>query len=321
MYGISLKEKIEFLVEIYYNNYDFLHNESLDSLKKKAVDKYLNSGLTINKIQEHLEEDVLRIRKDYNDNEKLIVNHNDIYDTLEELTYLLNLSNISYFVDGGLVAYIKYDTESSRFHDNINIIVDEDDFGSLISICNSLGIEVIDKGVSSINTNSNKIKIYASSFKKQEDGSYIKKTYDEKGNLRQEVINPSLSEIIFCGESVFFRNNKINIIPIEYIYYEKKKSISEKDKIDVSFLEDKIDKNKLASIEQYSQNSYDELNQMVNYNDNKNYIDSDSKEKVKEFTLDNKKAGYANSASLSGMSIIAMILTFITILLMYLTLR
>ena len=86
-------------------------------------------------------------------------------------------------------------------------------------------------------------------------------------------------------------------------------------------MEDKIDKNKLASIEQYSQNSYDELNQMVNYNDNKNYIDSDSKEKVKEFTLDNKKAGYANSASLSGMSIIAMILTFITILLMYLTLR
>ena len=34
-----LKKKIEFLVEAYYNNFDFLRNESLDSLKNKAVKK------------------------------------------------------------------------------------------------------------------------------------------------------------------------------------------------------------------------------------------------------------------------------------------
>ena len=39
-----LRKKIEFLVELYYGKFDFLRKESLDVLKKKALDKYLDSG-------------------------------------------------------------------------------------------------------------------------------------------------------------------------------------------------------------------------------------------------------------------------------------
>ena len=136
-----LKKKIEFLVEAYYNNFDFLRVEPLDSLKNKAVEKYLDSGLSFEQIQEKIEDEVIQRRKNSTSNVK---DHQDLYDTLEELAYLLRLADVNYYIEGGLVGYLKYNEESNRVHNNINVTVEEKDYDKFKSICNTLGIEVID---------------------------------------------------------------------------------------------------------------------------------------------------------------------------------
>lgn len=110
-----LKKKIEFLVEAYYNNFDFLRDEPLDSLKNKAVEKYLDSGLSFEQIQEKIEDEVIQRRKkstsnvkeeEIDEDEKISKNHQDLYDTLEELAYLLRLADVNYYIEGGLVGYL-----------------------------------------------------------------------------------------------------------------------------------------------------------------------------------------------------------------------
>ena len=54
-----LKKKVELLVETFYNNYDFLRVESLENFKNYIFEKYLNSGLSFEEIQEKLEEEVI----------------------------------------------------------------------------------------------------------------------------------------------------------------------------------------------------------------------------------------------------------------------
>lgn len=328
-----LRKKIEFLVELYYGKFDFLRKESLDVLKKKALDKYLDSGLTMEEIQEKLEKEILERKKLENksmgnDSDEMAINknHHSIYETLEELAYLLRMANVNYYIEGGLAAYLRYDEESNRIHDNINITVEKKDFDKLKSMCDILGISVVDKGVDVLNSDDSKADIVMSSFERLEDGAIKKIDYDDDGNEVETILNPKLAGIVYGNEKVDFKGYSLSVLPAEYLFFIKDKSDNSKDKIDANFLRNKIDSKGLKIIQDYSNFEYkpDELSSMMNDNikdhdiDPKNKELSTAKQKVLEKQNDN---GYATTGTISGMSILAIAIMIICILIVIMRLR
>ena len=339
-----LRKKIVFLVEFYYEKFDFLRKDSLDTLKKKALDKYLDSGLTIEEIQIELEKEILN-RKRLEEEAPTKVsnemdvreNHHNIYETLEELAYLLRMANVNYYLEGGLIGYLAYNQESDRVHSNINITIDKKDYDKFKSICSVLGISVVDKGVDMLDKDDEKSNIVMSSFEKFEDGAIKRVSYDEDGNTKETILNPQLAGIVYGDDAVNFKGYKLNILPAEYIYFIKDGSSLGKDKIDVAFLKDKIDLKGLKMIQEFSKLEYvpekkdnDELSSMMNDTtkentpDNKSMEMSNGKQKVlekRDTSNDNKENGYAATSTISGMSILAIAIMVICILVMIMYIR
>lgn len=328
-----LRKKIEFLVEFYYGKFDFLRKESLDVLKKKALDKYLDSGLTIEEIQEKLEKEILERKKleeqsmeKVPDEISIRDNHHSIYETLEELAYLLRMANVDYYIEGGLAAYLKYDEESSRTHDNINITIEKKDFDKFKSMCDILGISVVDKGIDVLSKDEEKADIVMSSFERLEDGSIKRVCYDD-GNEIETIFNPKLAEVVYGDEKVNFKGYSLNIIPAEYIFFIKDKSDNNKDKIDADFLRDRIDSRGLRIIQDCSNYHYepDELSSMMNDNVKDNENDPNSKElstaKQKVLEKTDNDHGYASTSAISVMSILGVAIMIICILALIMYLR
>lgn len=327
-----LKRKIEFLVEFYYNKFDFLRKESLDTLKKKALDKYLESGLTIEEIQIELEKEVLERKKLENsslgtvsNDMEIKENHHNIYDTLEELAYLLRMAKVDYYIEGGLVGYLRYNKESNRVHDNINITINEKDYDKFKSMCDILGIKVIGKDLDNKNDNSSNVVL--SSFERLEDGSIKTINYDDNGERKEVIINPKLADMVYGDEKVNFRGYELNVLPAEYIYFLKDGSSMEKDKIDTYFLKDKIDMRGLKLIQDYSNfeyksNTNSELSSMMN-----DSTKADEKKSSNELSINKQKvlekkdnnnnnSGYADTNAISGMSILSIAIMIICIFIM-----
>ena len=61
------KDQITQLVVAYCNKFDFLQNESLDVLIDKTLDRFLNSTLTIEEINNELIRIIVKRKKEIND--------------------------------------------------------------------------------------------------------------------------------------------------------------------------------------------------------------------------------------------------------------
>ena len=329
-----LRKKIEFLVEFYYGKFDFLRTESLDALKKKALDKYLDSGLTIEEIQKLYEKEIFERKKLEEESTKKVTdeisirkNHHNIYETLEELAYLLRMAKVNYYIEGGLAAYLRYGEESNRTHDNVNITIEKKDFDKFKSMCDILGISVVDKGVDVLSNDDSKANIVMSSFERLEDGSIKKVCYDEDGNEIETILNPKLADVVYGDEKVDFKGYSLSIIPAEYIFFVKDKSNNGKDKIDADFLRNRIDSRGLKIIQDCSNYHYDpdELSSMMNDNEKDNENDPKSKDlsvaKQKVLEKHDNDYGYATASTISGMSVLAIAIMIICIFAMIMYLR
>ena len=323
-----LKRKIEFLVKVFYFNFSFLRDIPLYELQKKAVDKYLDSGMTIEEIQEELENEVIRLRKKSGNAPLSSDNHQNIYDRLEELGFMLNKANIDYRISGGLVGYLKDVSESERDHDNINIYIKEDDYDKFKEICNSLGIKC--------NEPSDEVFVSANLFQRLDNGTVITKKVDGDEINNEEIFNSEMADIVFGDDYVNFRGNKLKVIAPEYIYYQKSKSNLDKDKIDAEFMRNNIDQSKLKKIKdlkddkmEVNDNSINELDSMVeDINHDVETIREDVNSNVnggrsKTFTKNNNsqknESGYADTSTVSSISALAIIVTIICLVFMYLT--
>lgn len=91
---------------------------------------------------------------------------------------------------------------------------------------------------------------------RKQDGTIINKGYyhDEQGNVfsRNDTLSPELAQELFGMEKIDFKGQKIFITPPEYIYILKSYTQSEKDKVDLKFMESRIDRSKLARINELS---------------------------------------------------------------------
>ena len=275
------KEQIKFLVETYYEKFEFLHDESLEDLCDKAYDKFLDTDLSIEEINEKIIEIILKKKKNNKKNPSEIKdNHKKIYSKLTELIRLLNLEKIDYQLAGSLCGYLKYGEESNRIHDDIDFSINEKDIDKFRKICQSLGLNFEDNRLNSPRILNNGIpsgehEIIAKDknsdfhvgvfcFERLADNSIINKGYyhDNDGNpcCREDIIGPEFANEIFNKESITYNGEVIYITPPEYIYFLKSYTKNKKDLEDLAFLEDKIDKDKLDRIIDLSKNnSYTQL--------------------------------------------------------------
>lgn len=270
--------QISLLVQTYYNEFKFLQSESLESLVNKALDRYLDTDLSIEQINEEFAKIVLKKReeskseKNFYEENTVKANHKEIYAKLEELVKLLNKAGIDYQLAGALCGYIKYGQESDRCHTDIDININEKDIDKLRSVCESMNLKFADNRFNSskvlndgkpvgehevIATDSNNdFHIGAFPFERLADGTIITKSYYHDSNnnpcSKEDIISSQLAELIFENEPVNFRGEPIYITSPEYIYVLKAYTNSEKDKHDLKFLDDKIDRNKLKSIQELS---------------------------------------------------------------------
>lgn len=266
------REQITLLVKSYYEKLEFLHYEPLALLIDKSLDLFLDTDLTIDEVNEKLLEAIASRKKaleDRYDSEKVRDNHETIYGHLELLARELHKEGIDYQLAGALCGYLKYDTESDRCHDNIDINLNEEDMSKFRKICIRLGLFFEDNRLSSPRVLKNNIPsgeheviardpnsdfhIGIFPFERKEDGTVVSKGYYHDGDgtpcVREEIYSPELANEIFGGEEIDFRGTPITITPPEFIYILRNYTKNEKDMHDILFLEDKIDSGKVTKIQ------------------------------------------------------------------------
>ena len=265
------KKDITTLVESYYNEYEFLHYEPLSHLINRSLEVFLDSDLDIDQINTELASAVKERKRQIDnryDEKKVQENHDEIYSKLEQLIGLLNEEGIDYQLAGSLCGYLKYEEESDRCHDDIDINLNELDIDKFKRVCLKMGLNFKDNRITSPRVLKNGIPsgeheviatldgsdfhIGAFCFERLADGTVINKGYyhDENGNpcAREEILSPELARETFGHEKITFRGQELFITPPEQIYLFKKYTKSEKDLHDIGFLEDKIDADKVMRI-------------------------------------------------------------------------
>lgn len=266
------KDQISLLVKTYYDKFDFLKFESLDTLTDKALSLFLDSDLSMDEINDKLIAAVMERKKifdDRYDEGKVHKNHEEIYRRLEEVVRLLNEAGVDYQLAGALCGYLKYGEESDRCHDDLDFNVNEEDIDKLRGICTSMGLSFEDNRLNSPRVLKNGIPsgeheviardlgsdfhIGVFPFQRLEDGTVISKGYyhDEDGDscVREEIYLPDAASEIFGREEIEYNGIPVIITPPEYVYCLKNYTRNQKDIHDLEFMEERIDRDKLTRIE------------------------------------------------------------------------
>lgn len=263
------KEEITLIVQTLYYANDFLREEPLELLVKKALDRYLYSNLSISEIRKKLLEEVNDRLAAYNNRynkDKVKTNHEFIYSMLKQLAKKLEENGVDYYIAGGLCGYIKYGEESSRCHDDIDININEKDLGKLKKICKEMGLDFKDNRLNSTKVLDNgnlvgdheviattdNFHIGAFPFERLVDGTVISKGYykdaNGKASCREEIFGSNLANEILNEKPITFDGQPVYITEPEYLYILKSMSDRSKDKYDAEFLEDKVNMDKVKEI-------------------------------------------------------------------------
>lgn len=222
----------------------------------------------VNKMFEKIVTDYVKEIKERTEPELVKRNHQEIFDKLETLVKKMNEANIDYQLSGALCAYIKYGIEANRTHDDIDINLSEADMNKFKQVCLEMGLNFHDNRLNSprrlennipvggheviATLDNSKFHIGAFCFERKEDGVVIYKGYyrDENDNpcCRHIIFNNELSKEVFGREKAYFNGQLVYITPPEYIYVLKQNIQKNKDILDLNFMENKIDKERLDKI-------------------------------------------------------------------------
>ncbi len=262
--------------------------KKVTNMFKDSQESYDDIIYKINLMVKQLVENYLTMKEKRFNPELVKVNHEEIYDKLEILIKKLNEREIDYQLAGALCAYLKYGIESDRTHDDIDINLNEKDIDKFKEVCEEMGLvfndnrlttsRVLKNGIptgeheviATLNNSGFHIGVFC--FERKQDGTITNKGYycDEEGNIfsRNTTLSPELSRELFGREQIDFRGQKLVITPPEYIYKLKSYTQSEKDKVDLIFMENRIDRSKLARINDLSRDCQITYGQLSKKKDN-----------------------------------------------------
>ena len=267
------KNQITELVKKYYYQNDFLQFESFSVVLEKALDRFLDTNLTIEEIDEEMrkiiEEAKKRLEKK-EDPEVVKENHEMIYSKLDQIIPKLQEAGVDYHLAGALCGYIKYGEESDRCHGDLDFMVNEEDLGKFQKICEEMGFSYFDHRLDSPRVLKNGIpsgehEVIATTtvsdfhmgvfcFERFVDGTFVMKGYyhddENKPMCREEVFSAELAKEVFDSESVDYKGCRLSITSPEYIYLLKSYTRGDKDLKDIAFLEKRMDPEKLKRIQE-----------------------------------------------------------------------
>ena len=270
--GMNREKEIESLVEKYYQKFDFLQQEPFSFWLNQVLSLFLNSDLSIEEIEIKILEKIHQKEKEMGERfqpEKVQKNHILIYSQLEKIVSLLKEQDVEYYVGGALSGYLFFQEESGRCHDDIDFLVNEEQLDKFQEVCEHLGLSFHDNRYQTSRVLKNGIpsgehEVMATSsdsdfhigvfcFERLLDGTVVIKGYyhddDNHPCCREEVISSDLADAIFRSKQVDFRGYPLSVVAPEYIYLLKQYTHSEKDKIDMDYLEKHINPDYLSKLE------------------------------------------------------------------------
>ena len=206
-------------------------------------------------------------------NMSLEENHKLINDSLSEITTLFNKNEIDYYIVGALPCFIKTGQPLFRYHDDIDIFINEKDISKASKIINSLGkYNFIDDRFPNLERYKeleqqklphtvmaqnldNEFHLGFFCFKREQDNSITMREYSHRlkdGNVIVDVLerktDPIGTSLRFDEEEIKYMGSSFKTSSVESVYSIKEYTKRPKDITDMQKLESYIDKEKLNQL-------------------------------------------------------------------------
>ena len=202
-------------------------------------------------------------------------NNKLVLESLKEFTKLLNEEGIDYYVVGALPTFLKIGQPLFRYHDDIDIMVKEEDIPRLKAIMESKGYSFQDDRFPTpervremqekkpphtvmAQNPDNEFHLGFFTFRRESDGSIIDREYThriENGevvvDVRETRMDPVLASLRYDDEHVQFEWASFRCCSPEYTYILKGYTKRQKDYTDMDIIRPKLNMEKLAEIEKH----------------------------------------------------------------------
>ena len=268
----SESEVIKELSQIVYKELRF---------NKDVYDKCLEIIRQINpeKCPDNIQEMDRRLSKifsnDIEGNMPLEENHKLINDSIVQFTQLFNENGIDYYIVGALPCFIKTGIKLFRYHDDIDIMVNEKDIPKIAEIIKTTGYIFHDDRFPSLErcmemeenkpphtvlaqNPDNEFHLGFFTFRREPDGSITKREYShrlENGEVIVDVLErqsgPIGTELRFDETPVEYLGTSFKIGSLEDTYALKGYTKRPKDITDMNMLKPYIDENKLKQLREH----------------------------------------------------------------------
>lgn len=208
-------------------------------------------------------------------NMSLEENHRLVSESLIKFTTLFNQYGIDYYIVGALPCFLKTGQKLFRYHDDIDIMVNEDDISKIAEIVELSGYKFQDDRFPSLerfqeierkkpphtvlaqNPN-NEFHLGFFTFRREQDNSITMREYSHRlkdGDIVVDVLErqstPIGTALRYDENPVVYNGSEFRTSSIESVYNLKSYTKRPKDITDIKKLEPYIDRNKLALLSQY----------------------------------------------------------------------
>lgn len=212
---------------------------------------------------------------EFEGNMSLEENHKLINETIVKVTQLFNQYGIDYYIAGALPCFFKTGQPLFRYHDDIDIMINEDDIPKVAEVMELIGYEFYDDRFPSLeryeemkqnkpphtvlaqNPN-NEFHLGFFTFRREQDNSITVREYShhlENGEVAVDVLerrsDPVGTKLRFDETPTEYMGTSFKTGSVEHVYALKGYTRRPKDITDMQKLEPFIDKQKLDALKQH----------------------------------------------------------------------
>ncbi len=263
-----IKDLSKIVYKVFSNNEE-LYNYSLNLIRN------INPGICppVEEMKEILNK---MFSNEVDGNMPLEENHKLITEELIRFTTLFNQAEIDYYIVGALPFFLKTGQQLFRYHDDIDVMVNEEDIPKLAEIIRSTGYEFHDDRFPSLErfqemqTNKpphtvlaqnpdNEFHLGFFTFKREKDNSITMREYShrvENGKVVIDVLerqsDPDGTMLRYDDNPTEYMGTTFRTSTVESVYSLKEYTRRPKDITDIEHLKPFIDEKKLNALKQHS---------------------------------------------------------------------
>ncbi len=206
-------------------------------------------------------------------------NHKLINETIVKVTQLFNEYDIDYYLAGALPCFIKTNQPLFRYHDDIDIMINEEDIPKVVEVMDLIGYEFHDDRFPSLEryeemeenkpphtvlaqNPDNEFHLGFFTFQREIDNSITVREYShhlENGEVAVDVLerrsDPIGTKLRFDDTPIEYMGTTFRTGSIEHVYALKGYTRRPKDITDMQKLEPFIDKQKLEELKKHPNNN------------------------------------------------------------------